>query len=76
MLTKGLVSCTQHCKHHVIWLRIGEDIAQSLLKPHLLHQLLLSKYLLVRCANYPVNRIKVEKTMCFGAFSESHDLMT
>ena len=41
-----LVRCTQHYKHHVIWLRIGGDIAQSLLKPHLLHQLLLSKYLL------------------------------
>ena len=75
MLTKGLVSGTQHCKPHMIWLRIGGDIAQSLLKPHLLHQLLLSKHLLVRCGNYPVNRIKVEKTMCFGTFSESHDLM-
>ena len=75
MLTKGLVACTQHCKHHVIWLRIGGDIVQSLLKPHLLHQLLLSKHLLVRCGNYSVNKIKVEKTMRFSAFSESHDLM-
>ena len=30
----------------MIWLRIGRDTAQSFLKPHLLHQLLLSKYLL------------------------------
>ena len=75
MLTKCLVVCTQYHKQHVIWFRFGGDIAQSLLKPHLLHQLLLSKHLLVRCGNYPVNRIKVEKTMCFGAFSESHDLM-
>ena len=46
MLTQGLVNCTQHCKPYVIWLRIGGDTAQSLLKPHLLHQLLLSKHLL------------------------------